>query len=218
MFTLSGDRISNVGKVSYPFILITSSDKSASSLISCLQEGISHKISLPFFVVLIPKFFRITWVSFSSISIPSLFFNLSILNDIVLFIIGIFPAIVVSFNSPPQISIINWDAKSIPASTELGSTPRSNRYLASLNIDNCLPVFAVLTGSKRADSKRTFTVLGVHPVSSPPIIPPRPSTLDLSAITHIPSSRWYSLSSNALNDSPFWEDLTIIFSLILSAS
>ena len=43
-------------------------------------------------------------------------------------------------------------------------------------------------------------------------------TLDLSAITHIPSSRWYSLSSNALNDSPFWEDLTIIFSLILSAS
>ena len=49
------------------------------------------------------------------------------------------PTILVSLISPPQISRINFVAKSIPLSQVFSSTPRSKRNLASDKIFNLRP-------------------------------------------------------------------------------
>ena len=63
-----------------------------------------------------------------------------------------------------------------------------------------------------------FFVLNSVEVVVPPIIPPKPKTLDLSEITHISFFNLYFLLSSPSNISPSFEFLTIISLSILSAS
>ena len=208
----------STGIASKPFILITSSLKSASPWISCLHDGIVHNKILLFFLFLMPNLFKIFSISLWSISIPKRleFFIKS--NEISCVSVGILPQISVSLISPPHISCINKAALSSPIFNELASTPLSKRYRASLSINNFLPVLAVFSGLKSADSKSTFLVSRSQDEEIPPSIPPKPSAALSSDITHIPSSREYSLSSRPKKASFFLADLTTIFPLILSAS
>ena len=93
--------------LSKPFILISSSIKSSSKLISGLQVGTSTFIPFFSFLHLKPKDDNILLVSLGVIGIPINFSNFSIPNLIILlFSVGL-PVITNLLASPPQILIIN---------------------------------------------------------------------------------------------------------------
>ena len=75
--------------------------------------------------------------------------------------------------SPPHRSRISRVACSVPGRTSAGSRPRSKRVRASLSIPSLRPVAAVRSGSNSATSSTTSVGLGVQPVRSPPMMPPR---------------------------------------------
>ena len=113
--------------------------------------------------------------------------------------------------------MINFAAIFSPSSIEFGSTPLSNRYLASVFKDSFFDVLEILIGSNAAASNTISHVLSEIELVFPPIIPPSPSTLFLSAITHEFVGKLYSLSSSAKNLSLLLLFLTIIsfFAILL---
>ena len=187
-------------------------------VISGLHEGISKsKLSL-FSLILKPRLEIILIISFFSILNPVIFSNKEISN----FTLFVFSSsnlwISNLLTSPPHTSLIRSAALISPASIDFGSIPLSNLNFASVSIFNNFEVFLIDLGKKYADSSNIFFVSSSVPERVPPMIPPSPNTPDWSEITHISSSREYFLLSSASKVSPFFEFLTIISLLTLSAS
>ena len=133
---------------SKPLILINSSIKSTSWLISGLQEGISTFKSFLPFLHWNPKDKNIFCASLIVIGIPIKFSNLLVSNLMMLFFWVFFPVIINLLTWPPQILMINSAAISNPRETKLGSTPLSNLYLASVSIAKSREVFLIEEGKK----------------------------------------------------------------------
>ena len=98
------------------------------------------------------------------------------------------PATIMRDGSPPQIERTSSVARSQPGTQKSGSTPRSNRYRASVVMPSFRPVCAIVVGSHSALSIRTSRVVSSQPECSPPMIPAINSTPFASAIATMLSS------------------------------
>ncbi len=119
----------------------------------------------------------------------------------------------------PAHSVNNWAQRFAAKQTVSGSTPRSNRKLASVLRVWRLALFRTVTGLNQAASRITFDVPSDTPLSRPPYTPARHIALEASAITRSLASNSRASPSRVVNDSPWAAFRTTIRpSAILSIS
>ena len=120
--------------------------------------------------------------------------------------------------SPPTTLVIKSTARFNARFGKLKSTPRSNRWLASVCSPKRLARPAMALGAKKALSKIILVVLSVTAERNPPMIPANAKTPSLSAIT---SSSPVSVTVCSLSNvkvSPAWARRTQTSPTTLSAS
>ena len=144
-----------------------------------------------------PNFSKIFIESALEISKPISFLKLDKIKLIFLCLYVDDPEILIFPILPPQISCINFADFINPSSKEFGSTPLSNRYLASVIIPSSFEDFVIEVGSKLAASITTLVVFISVPLNSPPKIPPSPRIFESSAITQLLFDNVYFLPSKA---------------------
>ena len=102
--------------------------------------------------------------------------------------------------APPS-SPSSWTARVEATGGSSGSTPRSNRFAASLDTLCRRAIRATATGAKCAASITSSVDAASISVVSPPMVPARPTAPESSAMTTSPGSRvrvtWSSVSSTS---------------------